>query len=360
MTKADVARIRRILEDVLQRSIDRLHNEVMRQTADRVLDLFGDQSDADRLRAIEDIHKQMVRHFERTATQEILAAYKKGADIAATALGVSPRSGVVDSKAMGVLVRDMVRDFTAGLAEGRRQLGSLFVLSKQGILTETELSGAVLDSLTRKGTAQEAIKEIAQRLRKKLHTSPITRLSPSEQHQLINSFIAKARRQGVRGAALDDMRKMLLDDGFIRIVNKNGHYMHFRVSYYAELVARTRIGNAQNIGVMDMSAAHGGDLFGVTAHNSPNFCHYFEGRIYTTNPEYVGLAYRNKRTGTIENIEMLSGSTFIQSEGINISHRPVYHINCRHRLYPTTFTAAEWRFAYTTAGRDLPSWLDAA
>jgi hypothetical protein len=100
-----------------------------------------------------------------------------------------------------------------------------------------------------------------------------------------NSETEGGYQRGVRGSKMkirDELLKKAIDGKYIRVVDKNGDVEMWDASKYAELVARTKIMEAETQGVLNTTIAVGGDLVQIDAHNADcAICAPYEGKIYS-------------------------------------------------------------------------------
>lgn len=298
--------------------VRRLSNRVQEQM---VAGLFGQDTSAqtqERYRQVADTYAKMNLAYAALSTKQIKEAYKKGANVAAEILGTSDQTGNIDSKMLGVFVREMSDDFYRATAGGQRLVGAFFRFSKQGILTENELTALVAQGWLGAGNSREGARGVAKALRKKLHTSKMTSLTNRELDALVELQLGKFRQRGVPEQFIESFRKMLQKDRFIRILDKNGRAMTFRVSTYSQFVARTRTADAQTSGTIEQASLYGVTEFQITSHNTTTpICMPHEGKIYTVDPLNTKFEY------------------------LTPENRPPYHINCKHRMFPRAFTKAQ-------------------
>lgn len=122
-------------------------------------------------------------------------------------------------------------------------------------------------------------------------------------------------RQRLSGMMHDYLLSSLEGEDFIEV---NGR--HFSLDYYAELVARTRLREAQTEATKNMCSEYDNDLVEFSAHNSPcALCAPFEGGVYSISgrhPVYPPLT--DEET-------------------------PPIHPNCEHSISPTSDIAIEVR-----------------
>lgn len=262
------------------------------------------------------------------ATFSVLAvpeAFTQGKKFAAEILGIKriSQSKEVDEKAIKKLIADMNHDFSTTLANGEKR--AIFVMkqfSKQGKLTEADISMYVAKGYIDTNTGMGA---------KKLLRAAITEdnngiLDESELGRSIKRRIAKAKKdiseitvnEELRARLLQEEVQKLNDGKFMQIINKNGKIMTFKVDTYADLVSRTRLGDSQVAGTIEEASKYNIDTFRVSDHNTKSeICQEHENKIYTTD--------RDNRKFLL----------------LTETRRPLYHVNCQHRLLPRKFTSTE-------------------
>ena len=109
---------------------------------------------------------------------------------------------------------------------------------------------------------------------------------------------------------------------FIVIKGKDGKERNYNLRSYSEMVARTRMREAQSKATIEMCKDYDNDLVQWSQHSEPcPDCALLEGQIFSISgkhPEYPAL------TGDVE---------------------PPLHPNCEHNLNPTSDNALHWRNA---------------
>lgn len=313
-----IDRISRAILELFAGSVRELENALQKQVLSSLFDQDTINQRQLNLARVNSIYSRMETLFAGYAAAETKRQYKAGVNLAAETLGYADTTASIDAKTIGSFVQEMLDDFTRGTNGGRKTIGTFFVFSKQGILTENEMTAIMARGWIKEGTGRQGMRDLADALRAKLDSSKMTRLSPAEIDGLTKVAIEKYRKAGVPPQFLSSMEKMLKEQKFLRLINKNGDPMHFRVNHYAELVARTRTGNAQVHGAIEQANAYGVTEFQVTSHNTETeVCKPHEGKIYTTDPNNSRFEY------------------------LSPENRPLYHILCKHRLLPRAFTRDE-------------------
>lgn len=311
-------RVSKALLALFGQSINELQNALQKQAVGDLFALDTETRRQQNLARVNSIYNRIDKLFAHYSAAETKRQYKMGVDVAAETLRIADKTASLDSKTLGIFVKEMVDDFTRGTNGGRKMFGTFFVFSKQGVLRENEMTELMAKGWIKHGTGREGMREIARALRAKLDSSPMTRLKPDEVDALTDTALAQYRKRGVPTQFMKSFEKMIREERFLRIINKNGDPMHFRVNHYAELVARTRTGNAQVHGTIEQANAYGVTEFQVTSHNTETeICRPHEGKVYTTDPNNTRFEYMTPEK------------------------RPLYHILCKHRLLPRAFTRAK-------------------
>lgn len=217
----------------------------------------------------------------------LIYGYNSGSTTAnqllATQLDVLTNALPGDSKAFKVLVKDMFNDYSKAITSSKKLINKFFKLSGQNLLKDTGLTSSVL-----------------------------------------KGFLEKNSLWGAKKQLMKDLLAQLGDKKYIPITckRKDGSTFvrNYQVDKYAQLVARTRFGQAQVLGAIETSEANDIYTFTVTSHNTQTaICKPHEGKIYTTDRELIDLGI----------FPALDGST-----------TPLYHVNCQHRLVPRVYSQA--------------------
>ena len=242
-----------------------------------------------------------------------------------------------DNKTVNSLIKHATDDFTRGIAGSRDLIGFSFKVSKQAFLTEQEISQLVAAEYMASGDAKQVQKKVFEAFanlqgRNKNPSSAIV----TAQNRDITNLEADAQFESILQSKVQALRnqfpnmtqaqfekrmaktlKALNEEKYIRIINKNGEYMHFTLDHYSELVTRTRIGDSQVAGTMEMAIKDGIDLFRITSHNTTSAqCISHEGQFYSTNPKLIGKNFQGKKIGEASRANL-----------------PLYHPgNCLHRV----------------------------
>jgi hypothetical protein len=264
------------------------------------------EGERDRLLSVINFQYEQIQTTLETFAASILpGAYNSGIQISIDEMkrfGNIVADNTRDIKAINTLVSDAQKDFRRALGNGQEAVGDFFkYFSKQGRLTESEISNAVAKGLIEQGTGYGS--------------KQFTRKAITERG--IQIFDQASLDRYVNKKLLQGYSEKLLDGKVMQIINKNGKVMNFRVNTYADLVSRTRIGEAQVQGTIDIARKNGIKLFKVTKHNTKSeICWPHEAQILSTDKNDPDYAWING-TGPMGE-----------------SNRPVYHPSCLHRLMP--------------------------
>lgn len=146
-----------------------------------------------------------------------------------------------------VLVQDIYKSIITGLNGGQEELLTLLRNTQQQLITDELIKEQIISGLKEKGTWQAAKNKI-----------------------------------------LDSLLDQLQGDALVEAGSKS-----FTAKYYAELVARTMIREAQTEGVKNTAINVGADLVQVDAHNTNcHVCAPHEGKIYSisgNDPDFPAL-----------------------------------------------------------------------
>lgn len=331
-------------EGRIKQKILELYNIVSEGNLIRVYDF------RQRLREIQFIYAEMEDLFNELVNQkmmiQLIEQYNKGVDLAYTALidsniPIEIRASI-DPKSLNILVKDMIADFTLATEGTRRLIGSFYNFSKQGIVTESEITFAVAQSMIESGYRTDAVRGIKRLLDSAKLKGTSAYVDPKKAQELTNRAVQRyIRDQAKKGKVVrqSDITKYfnkVQKDGFIRIINKNGDEMFFRTSVYSSYVANTRLADSQVKGAIEQGLAAGISLFQITSHNSPNFCGEFERTLVSSDPNLIGVRYMHPGSSTNYVPNSKGWQKILRMDRSNI---PTYHINCKHRIYPIVITS---------------------
>lgn len=277
------------------------------------INIISEQELLSRLNTIDKYYSELKVLFEEFTIQTVPAIFNLSLAINSellSQLSTAIVEGKRDSKALRVLVRDMIQDFNIAATQGQEAVTTFFKISKQGQIRESDISRLVAKGILDKGNIYEAKKLVRASLDTRI-------LDDSKLDAYKKRLLAQARKkystlkETVKNKLLAKYEKKLKDGKFLQIVNKNGKIMTFRVETYSDLVARTRFGEAQVIGTIEQGSRYGISEYQVTDHNTTSeICIPHEGKIYTTDKNDTRFKY------------------------LTAERRPLYHPNCQHRLFP--------------------------
>jgi hypothetical protein len=187
----------------------------------------------------------------------------------------------LDSKALNSLIKESIKDIKQGISFAKKQAQTLFKITKQEILKE-----------------------------KKINTS------------ISKGFIETGDLKGAKAELISKFKEIMKDQKLIPVTcirkDASTFIRNYKIDTYSELVARTRIAEAQILGTIEVSEEVGVNTFRVSSHNTTSeICKPHEGKIYTTDEKLFDLF-----------------------KELN-NNKPVYHPNCQHRINPRSFTKSE-------------------
>jgi hypothetical protein len=95
-------------------------------------------------------------------------------------------------------------------------------------------------------------------------------------------FFRTGSTYGPKKGLQKEFMDKLKEDKYITVIDKNGKPIHYQINTYSEMVARTKLREAQTIAVVNTGAAFGTDLIQVSSHNTATpFDAQFEGKIFS-------------------------------------------------------------------------------
>lgn len=137
-----------------------------------------------------------------------------------------------------------------------------------------------------------------------------------------NAGTAHLTSREVSQKIMTRLLKKMAGQDFITIKGKDGKERNYNLKSYAEMVARTRMREAQTDATVEMCKDYDNDLVQFSQHDDPcEKCAEFEGQVYSLSgdhPKYPKLP--------------------------DEAYCPV-HPNCEHNLNPTSDNALRWRNA---------------
>jgi hypothetical protein len=172
----------------------------------------------------------------------------------------------VHKQSVNAILMDGLNNFFIGTETGQKTLNKLMMNTQQILTTESEINRTIDAAL----------------------------------QQRRDPFTVKKR-------LMEKMGEILEEGKFVTVINKNGQPMNFKLDYYSELVARTKLIEANCISAVNTAIETGSDLVQVSSHNTPTpLCQEYEGKIYS-------ISGQDKDFPVLEEI-------------------PPYHPNCQHSL----------------------------
>jgi len=139
------------------------------------------------------------------------------------------------------LLSETSATFSIGYLSGEKTIRRLMNLTQQIHIREKEIEKQIAQGFIEKGTVTQSVK----------------------------------RLQG-------ELLKKSLNGQYITVINKNGDPMQFKVSTYSDMVAKTKLIEAQTQAVVNTTAGLGEDLVQVSSHNTETaYDAQFEGKIFS-------------------------------------------------------------------------------
>jgi len=176
-----------------------------------------------------------------------------------------------------VLAQSAIDDMTAGLLMGRRDVNRLIAQTRQSLISESIIDNALL-------------------------------------REIEKGNIAASKILSRRGTVANRLQKAAKDNKFLTIVDKNGNPRQYRITYYAEMVYRSKWHEAQSEAVKTNNKNWDTDLIRVSSHNTTTeICQQYEGKIFS-------LSGKNKDFPVADQVSP-------------------YHVGCLHYI-TTTFKEA--------------------
>ena len=304
----------KLLEKLLENSIDELSDLMLEE-------LKSADSTGKRLKQVYETYDELDAVYATYITKTLDKAYKQTISAVYDLLNESGGHNAIDAKAVNTLIKDAIHDFTSATENGRQLAAFYFKISKQELITESQISEAVANSLLSKGygyDAKIAVRELLKTRQPIIYdkNSLMKRISKDVQGDL--KKIKKNLRDDYMNAAYN---QAYAEKKYMQIINKNGDIMNFKVDTYASLVSRSRIGDSQVRGAVETGNSLGCEFFTVTSHNTQTpICKPHESKTYTTNQKIANLGVW----------KILNDTT-----------RPIYHPNCQHRLVPVAYTSSQ-------------------
>ena len=175
------------------------------------------------------------------------------------------------------LAQSAIQDMTSGLLQGRNDINRLISATKQTLISESQIDKSLMTSIQQ-------------------------------------GDISLSKVLSRRGTVANKLLKANDGNRFIKIIDKNGNPRRYRISYYAEMVYRSKWHDAQSEAVKTVNANYDTDLVRVSSHNTTTvICQQYEGKVFS-------LTGKNKDFPILD-------------------QAPGFHVNCLHYIN-TTFEEA--------------------
>ena len=303
-----------LLEKLLANSIDELSDLLLAE-------LEKPDATGKRLNQVYEVYDEMDAIFAAYITPTLKEAFKLTISNVYELLNESAGNKSLDAKAITTLIKDAIHDFTSATENGRRVAGFYFKISKQELITESQISQAVAQSLLTDGygyDAKVAVRELIKTKQPVIYdkNALMKRISKDAKDDLRK--IKKNLRDDYMQAAYN---QAYAEKKYLQIINKNGDIMNFQVDTYAALVSRSRIGDSQVQGAIEAGNSLGTSFFKVTSHNTQTaICKPHESKTYTTDKDIASLGVW---------------------EYLSDKNRPIYHPYCQHRLVPVFYSTSQ-------------------
>lgn len=238
--------------------------------------------------------------------------------------GLAARTTRVDLKTVNVLLRDATVRYRNANNMGQASARVFFKqFSKQGRVTESDISEMLAHGLIKKQDARESLRILNRNFTdlgpRVLDEAKLAQFKDRKMAAFRKKLESNGNLSDALRAAHLEKKRLSLDGGrVLQLVNKNGDVMTFETSTYSEIVTRTKIADAQVEGTIETGEQYGVQTYRVTGHNTKTkICKPHENKVYTT---------------------ATSGKLKRVFEPFNAENRPTYHPQCLHRAvaYPLT------------------------
>ncbi|WP_243401624.1 hypothetical protein, partial [Leptospira ellisii] len=309
----------------ISRELDTALQDFVRKTTNHFSAIVPDQSEylsyiEKRYKNILSLYDQALDSFYASIGHSLSQTYRYAQSITENLIlesGFNLVGASIDSKALPVLIRDAALDFRIAIKQSKVMFKTYFKLSKQGILSESELSKAVAKGLLRTGTPTSARKKVLELfLKADVSKSRTTKIFTPKDAEARDFFLEKLGKKKFK--ELERLNSKFLEKKYIQILDKNGNPIHFRLDTYSELVARSRITDSQVVAAFEEGVRAGIVLYTVPGHNTTaEVCKPHEDEIYTMDPLLA-------KAGVFKLLTP--------------EQKPGYHPRCSHRLFPLVLT----------------------
>ena len=199
----------------------------------------------------------------------------------------------------------MIRDgFTEGAISTRRVLRAFTSVRETKTQPDT-LAAMIDDTILRMAQATEGGQAMVQTLFRRTRQRVLTEIEINERLAI---GLIDGTPQSIKTELEDAIRARIANGQLLEVVGEN-RTTYWRPDKYAELVARTRVREAQTAGAIAQVREAGLDLVQVSSHQTDTeLCQQFEGNVYSISGE---------------------SQTYPQLE-----ESPPFHPNCQHVLVP--------------------------
>jgi hypothetical protein len=144
------------------------------------------------------------------------------------------------SQIINTLLNDSVSNFVLALNNGEKKLNQVLRLTQQININEKQVNQDISEGYAEGGS----------------------------------TFYAKRKLR-------DDLAEQIADGKTVKIIDVNGDERNYNVSDYAELVARTKLREAQTNGVLQTARATNNDLVEVSPNPGCDLCNEYAGKVFS-------------------------------------------------------------------------------
>lgn len=146
----------------------------------------------------------------------------------------------INKQTVQSIIGDSISTYFAALDMGSKQVFRYLRATQQSNLAEKQVNKIISDQFQQKGSSYYSKKKLRQTFEK------------------------------------------VIDGKYITIINKNGQPMTYTIKYYADLVVRTKLAEAQALSTVNTAMAYDTDLIQVSSHNTTTpICIPYEGKIFS-------------------------------------------------------------------------------
>jgi hypothetical protein len=184
----------------------------------------------------------------------------------------------IHKRTINTILDDSISTYFLGLQMGEKKLNRLMGLTQQLNVQEKTVNKAIEEGF---GKGAEGVK--------------------------FDKKVGRGSLYGAQRQLQKDLMKDALNEQYITVIDKNGKPINYNIKSYAELVARTKLIEAQSSSTVNLSLDYGSGLVQVSAHNTQTeYDAQFEGKVFD-------LTGKNPRFPTATDL-------------------PPFHPNCQHVL----------------------------